>query len=146
MLRVLAVHDEDPTGRAAYAPMIERPRPLSSIASAALDNPVLLPTVDLDELAKSLPDDSAQSLRSVGVRGLLVVPLRSRGRLLGLLSVLRHRADLPPLDETDREIVQHLANHAALALGIALLAHEQQELATEVAASRFLDAVIENIP
>lgn len=145
-LTVVAVHDADPSAVAAYAPLMHHRRPLSALAAQALGTPVFLPNLDLDAFARNAPADSTAVLRAIGARGLLVVPLRSRGELLGLLSIVRRRADLPPLDETDREIAQHLANHAALALSMATLASERQRLATDLAASRFLDAVIENIP
>jgi PAS domain S-box-containing protein len=90
--------------------------------------------------------DSVAALRTIGARGMLVAALHSRGELLGLITVIRHRAELPPLDDLDRELVEHLANHAALALANAKLASERDHMATQVEASRFLDAVIENIP
>jgi PAS domain S-box-containing protein len=145
-LTVAAVHDDDPDVRAAYLPLMHHPRAISLLAAAALTSPVFLPNLDLEELAKSAPADSIQTLRKIQARGMIVVPLRSRGELLGLMTLVRHRADRPPLDETDLEIVRFLADHAALALGIAKLATESQKLASELEASRFLDAVIENIP
>src|SRR5262249_13137236 len=65
-----------------------------------------------------------EQLRGVGLRGLLIVPLQARGRILGALSVLatsrrRYRAG-------DLELARALANRAALALDNARLYHAAQ--------------------
>jgi PAS domain S-box-containing protein len=145
---VEAIHDNDPATIAVYEPMLRVPRMLSKnpLASSALAETIFIPELDMDAMVERAAPDAVVALRKVGARGLLVVPLRSRGELLGLITLIRHRTELPPLDDLDRELVEHLANHAALALGNAKLASERQQMASEVAASRFLDAVIENIP
>ena len=81
------------------------------------------------------------------------MPFRSRGELLGLITVLRHRPELPPFDDIDREVVEHLANHAALVLANARLfkrlekSEEPRASETRAAeASKFVDALLENIP
>ncbi len=147
-ITMVAVHDEDARACAAYASMLHHPRPISPIAATALGGgvPLFMPELDIDEFARSMPPDSIAALRTVNVLGMLVVPLASRGELLGLMTIMRHNPELPPLDQTDLEIAQFLANHAALAIGTADLARERQKLASELEASRFLDAVIENIP
>jgi PAS domain S-box-containing protein len=147
-ITVEAVHDNDPAIRGVYAPMLRIPRALahSALATAAFNATVFIPQLDLDAMADRTAPDAVDALRTVGARGMLVVSLQSRGEQLGLLTVIRHRGDLPPLDDLDRELVEHLANHAALALANAELASQRDQMASEVAASRFLDAVIENIP
>jgi PAS domain S-box-containing protein len=147
-ITVEAIHDNDPAIRAVYEPMLRIPRALakSRLAASAFTDTVFIPQLDIDAMVDRMAPDSIAALRRVGARGLLVVPLSSRGELLGLMTVIRRRAELPPLDELDRELVEHLANHAALALANAKLASERNQMASEVAASRFLDAVIENIP
>jgi PAS domain S-box-containing protein len=145
-MMVVAVHDESAAIRAVYTPLLHRRRPISVVAAAAIDKPVFQPRVDVDALASQLPPDSGDILRNIRVRGMIVVPMRSRGRLLGLLSVLRHREDRPELDETDRETVELLAAQAALALGTEILAAEHDALIKDLEQSKFLDALIENIP
>ncbi|NVB78129.1 MAG: PAS domain-containing protein [Kofleriaceae bacterium] len=153
-LTVVAVHDADPRVVEAYAQMIGQPRPLSEFSAQALARgTTFLPEIDLADLERNAPKDSLDLLRTIGARGMLVVPLKSRGELLGLLSVTRRRPDLPPLDDVDRELVEHLANHAALALGNAMLFRELlrsenlRELAARAAeANRFVDVILEHIP
>ena len=145
---VEALYDADPKIQASFKPMLRDPRTLSGseLAANALVSTVFLPHLDIDSMVGKSAPDVVAALRAIGATGMLVVPLRTRGLSLGLLTVMRHRPELPPLDEIDRELVEHLANHAALALANARLASEQQQMQSEVDASRFLDAVIENIP
>ncbi len=58
--------------------------------------------------------------RHIGMHGVLIVPLRARGKVSGQLVLLRHRATLRPYDEEDRALAAMLADHAALALDNAL--------------------------
>lgn len=153
-LTIVAVHDADPSVGEAYSKLVGTPRPLSEFTAQALARgTTFLPQLDLARLERETPRDVLEILRTIGARGMLVVPLKSRGQLLGLLSVMRRRADLPPLDEVDRELVEHLGNHAALALGNAMLFRELlrsenlRELAARAAeANRFVDVILEHIP
>ncbi|MGN6109120.1 MAG: sensor histidine kinase [Kofleriaceae bacterium] len=169
-MTTVSAHDEDPAVAPIYNRVIGR---AFQIADAPLSNEVLsrgtvfLPQLDLDAfIARSSP--SARSLfHALGARGLLAVPLRTRGELHGVLTVIRRRAELPPLDDLDREIAEDLAGHAALAIDNArLFLRLQSELARRaeaeqalevserrrsaedraVQASQFLDAIVENIP
>ncbi|MFO0579357.1 MAG: ATP-binding protein [Polyangia bacterium] len=63
-------------------------------------------------------------------RSIAVVPLRVRGTTLGTLALLRHGDGAEPLGEAEIELLQVLADHAALALSNArLLTAVQHELA-----------------
>ncbi len=113
----------------------------------------LTPVVDLAALKGVLTPEMHHVFSQLGLRGALTVPMIARGRALGVLNVLRHREERRPLDELDCELLQDLANHAALAIANARLGEQLQEseairLAKEEAlrANRFLDAVIEHIP
>jgi PAS domain S-box-containing protein len=53
----------------------------------------------------------------VVAHGLLITPLRGRGRSLGVIVVSRSRIESTPFDERDRELVRTLADLAALAIG-----------------------------
>jgi len=105
-IAVVAVHDEDPAALATYVPLIGDTRPVSAVAADAFTSTVFAPHLDLDAIAPLIRADSLAALRGVGARGWIVVPLRSRGELLGLLTVVRHRPELPPLDETDCELAR----------------------------------------
>lgn len=71
------------------------------------------------------------------VRGLLVTPLRTRGRPFGLLAVLRHRAGAPHTVH-DRLLVEGVAARAGLAVAYARLnaSHAAARARAERAASR----------
>lgn len=51
-----------------------------------------------------------------GVRSMIVAPMRSRGRALGQLALLRRRVDAEPLNEQDERFVQLVADWMALGL------------------------------
>jgi GAF domain-containing protein len=148
-----AVHDPDPRVIAAFRSRLGRPHTLAEapLAADAIENgSLLLPEVDLADLRVRRPGAAIEMLEEIGVRGMLIAPLRSQGQAFGALSILRHDPRHPPLDELDLEIVEDLAGHAALALGTSRLVNQlQAELERRTAAelaSTFLDAIIENIP
>ena len=130
------------------------------VASAATKGSLFMPMVDLDQLDGHMHPDLLAFARTIGVHGLIVVALKSRGALLGAILVMRHRSDARAYDEIDLELAEHLANHAALALGNAKLFRDQQRIqealhhsemlraaeAQAAEANRFVDAILENIP
>ncbi len=128
---------------------------------------VFEPALELEKLRMRHRDLDTELLRAIGARGMIAVPLRAGEDRAGLLVVIRHRADQPPLDEHDLEVVQDLALHAGLAIDNARLReHLEDEVAARIAAERafhhgeqlrladdrsveatlFLDAIVENIP
>jgi PAS domain S-box-containing protein len=151
----VAVYDRDAAVRERAAPFLHARFPLIDPALSAQlagGGTVALPVLDLGRIPAMFPE-ARRFLSALGARGLIAVPLRSRGELLGLLAVVRHRPDAPPLDELDRELAEHLASHAALALGNARLIRElsQSEAlrsleAQALEATRFVDAILEHIP
>lgn len=115
--------------------------------------PRLVPQIEIEALKPSMSEPMYEVFRKLGLRGSLTVAMRVRGDAVGVLSVIRHRPEVRPLDELDCELVQDLANHAGLAIANARLTDQLREseairLAKEQAdrANRFLDAVIEHIP
>jgi len=65
--------------------------------------------------------------RELAPHSVLIVPLAVRGRSLGLLTLTRFRPESPPYDDTDRDLAQNLADHAALAVENARLYAEATE-------------------
>ncbi|MCK6526945.1 ATP-binding protein [Myxococcota bacterium] len=65
-------------------------------------------------------------LERVGVHGMLLVPLRARGRALGLLLLTRD-APSRPYDRDDRALLDGLADRAAVAVDNARLYRDAQE-------------------
>jgi two-component system cell cycle sensor histidine kinase/response regulator CckA len=68
--------------------------------------------------------------RSIGVRTMILSPVRSHGTAIGVLSVVRHGPDAEPLDELDADLAQCLAENAGMAIANArLFADAQREIA-----------------
>ncbi len=142
-----AIHDEDASVIEAYQAMMGVSVPLSasSIAARVISNGIVfIPEIDYE----NLPGQAASIalMKQVGMRGLIVAPLYSRDDLIGLVTVMRHRPERPAFDDLDKQFVENLAIYAGLAFANERLFTERDRLTDEVAASRFLDAVIENIP
>ena len=156
LLTLVAIHDGAPDAAERFRDDVNRPTPLreASISAEALARgPVFLPKIDYDALRTQMRPTTIERLRAGDVTGMLVVPLATRGELIGVVWVMRRGSARPPLDELDLEIVKDLANHAALAISnarlFAQLEHsERLRMAEEraVQASSLLDAIVENIP
>jgi len=90
---------------------------------------VLIEHVDLDRVEEMTPTpDAAAYARSVGVRSVMSVPLRARGTVYGVLTVLlsgesRHYA------ADDLTLAEELATRVATAVGIALAYHRERDVA-----------------
>jgi len=75
-----------------------------------------------------------------------------RGQNVGTLTVLRHRVDLPALDDVDRENRGAFRHVCRLAIGKRDVSRRasvevlRRSEARAVQATMFLDAIIENIP
>jgi len=55
------------------------------------------------------------------IKNVIYIPLRARGRVLGVLTLIRHGADAAPFDDDERSLAESLASHAALAIAKARL-------------------------
>ena len=156
MLNIVAIHDGKPGAEDRFRHAIHRGTPLREAAISAevlARGPLLIPRIDFDQLRTQMIAESVDRLEASHTTGMMVVPLATRGELHGVVWVLRHGTEYPPLDELDLEIVGDHAGHAALAISNARLfaelqRSEQLRAAEEraVATSRLVDAIIENIP
>ena len=80
----------------------------------ASGKPALVPRmVDVDALAHSSEERRAFA-SSLGITGLVVAPLVSRGKTIGIVSLTRRGGT--PFDEGDLQLLQDIAAHAALAI------------------------------
>ncbi|HEY3083319.1 MAG TPA: GAF domain-containing protein [Chloroflexota bacterium] len=95
---------------------------------------------DLDEAP--LSDCDRQVAREHGISGFMAVPLRSAGRLIGLLHISQ-RIDGRPYVEEDAELIGTFASQAAIAIENARLYAESQAIATRLRA--LLDAATETV-
>lgn len=90
---------------------------------------VLLPILEVEDLARMAQPSFRQAVRALGIRSFLSVPLVARGRRLGVLSLMRYRPESPPFDDLDRTFAHGLGDLAALAISNAQLFESlQQEL------------------
>ncbi|QKT04063.1 PAS domain-containing protein [Ectothiorhodospiraceae bacterium 2226] len=100
-----------------------------------------------DELLASYAHDEAhlRALRALDIRSYISVPLRARGRTLGVLTVVRAGTS-PAFGEQDVQFVEELGRRAALAMDNALL-HQavQRELADRTRAEHALRDSEENL-
>jgi PAS domain S-box-containing protein len=147
-LTPVAIHDAEPD--AASASSI---RDAMIASQVMVTGPLFMPRIDYAALAEQVPGGAIDKLKAVGATGVLVVPLATRGELIGAVWVVRRGASRPALDELDLEIVTCLATHAALAIGnarlFAQLEHSEQLRSADdgaVQASSLLDAIVENVP
>lgn len=83
-------------------------------------------TVDEDYLARSTTDEQQRAARrALDMGTVVVVPLRARGRLVGLMAAARS-ATSPPQEDDDAALLGEIGQRAAIALdNAALLAAEQ---------------------
>jgi PAS domain S-box-containing protein len=79
-------------------------------------------------------------LRAVGFRSALVVPLRARGRTLGVMTLVTAES-LRRFDESDKEFVEEIASRAAMAVDNAKLATSRREIAETLQHSLLPEAV-----
>jgi PAS domain S-box-containing protein len=128
-----AVYHPDPANVAiAKAAMIDRPQRVGEGLTgrvAASGRSLLVPVVDPAQIAASVEPRDRPLLESFAIRSMLAVPLRSRGRTIGVAIATRSRPGHPYTEE-DQRLIEHLAAHAALAVTNSRLFHAaQQELA-----------------
>jgi len=155
-LSLAALYDATSPVEPLSRDLLDRPRAMheTPISLDALTlGPVFMPAIDFAALRDRMAPATLELLRAGDTTGLLVVPLATPSESIGVLWLLRRGRVRPPLDELDVELVQDVASHVALAISNARLFQrlersEQLRAAEEraVAASRLLDAIVENIP
>ena len=91
-----------------------------------------VPAVGTAEWQADLPADRVALYRRIAVRSALLVPLTARGRVLGVLALLRH-GESPRYDDDDRVLVEEVVGRAALALDNALLLADERATAARLA-------------
>jgi signal transduction histidine kinase len=83
----------------------------------ATGEPYYMPQLDLEQLKKRIAPKFVSIFEKVGIAGMIVVRLRSRGINLGYLSLFRtSKSSRPPFTPDDLHLVQDLADRAALAI------------------------------
>jgi len=82
--------------------------------------PLLVPHITLDQLRATVRPEYWPYLEQVGITSLLIAPLRTGGRTIGILALTRAQAD-QPYTLADQTFLQELADRAALAIANAQL-------------------------
>jgi PAS domain S-box-containing protein len=97
-----------------------------------------------DELlvAGAVDEDHLALLRQVGFRSALVVPLRARGRTLGVMTLVTAES-LRRFNEADQEFVEEIASRAAMAVDNSRLATSRRQIAETLQHSLLPEAVPE---
>jgi PAS domain S-box-containing protein len=124
----------------AYQPEVPDPeRGLGRVMRTGIGE--LYPDIPDELLAEGAVDDEHLSMiRAVGLRSAVLVPLRARGRTLGVLTLVNSES-LRRFDETDKEFAEQIANRAAIAVDNARLATARREIAETLQRSLLPDAV-----
>ena len=123
-----ALHDPDPE-KLAIARQVTVPQRLGEgIAGgvAATGKAVLIPVVDTAQLMARTAPQYRTLVEQLGVTSILIVPLLSRGRVLGVISMTRSKASVS-YTEDDLLLARDLADRAALAIDNALLVSGLEE-------------------
>ena len=101
----------------------------------------LISEITEEMLSQTAVDDEHLSvLNEIGFRSVLLVPLRARGRTLGVITLVSAES-LRRFDEVDREFAEQLATRAAVAVDNARLATARREIAETLQRSLLPDAV-----
>ncbi|MES1178100.1 MAG: ATP-binding protein [Myxococcales bacterium] len=124
----------DPEVIARLHAHIAGPRQLSEHAAGRhvleTGEALLMPSLDYAQLRQGASPAVVEAYESIGIHSLLLIALRVRGESVGLLALVRFRASSPPFNQSDLELAQALADHAALAISNArLLRSAMQQLA-----------------
>ncbi len=85
-------------------------------------------------------EEHLRLLRAVDFRSVLVVPLRNRGRTLGVLTLVTAESQRR-FEESDRDFAEQIADRAAIAVDNARLATGRREIAVTLQRSLLPDAV-----
>jgi GAF domain-containing protein len=88
---------------------------------------------DPNSAAKANAPEYVTSLQADGIGALLVSPLRTRGRTLGVLAFFNQKGRT--ISTEDRILAEALSSRAALAIDNALLYENESHIATQLAAS-----------
>ncbi|HEY9692766.1 MAG TPA: GAF domain-containing protein [Oculatellaceae cyanobacterium] len=88
--------------------------------------PILIPVVHEEQLYAAVKQEYWKYLDRFGISSMLIVPLQVHGKIIGTLGVSRDRSG-QPYNQYDQELLQDLADRAALAIENARLYREAQQ-------------------
>ena len=95
---------------------------------------ILAPSIKMDQMRASIEPRLWPLLDLHSITSLVIAPLHSQGRIIGLLSVMRIQPD-NPYTAADRDFLQDLADRAALALANSRLFSDLQTYTAKLESS-----------
>ncbi len=102
-----------------------------------------LPFFDLDQFADRFSPEYRKIIGNLRTHSLIAVPLRAGDQPIGVLTVGRHRPELPAFTEQDFSFLQELADRAALAFAASKLTLDlRAELAQRGAMEKERDLIL----
>ncbi len=150
-LDVVALPDEDPDELEAERHLVT-PDPIGPDAPDTVSQVFrtgqasLVPVVQPDRLSALVSPHAWPAVERLAPHSVIIVPLRARGDVMGVLTLTRYKPGQPPLTQDDLLIVQELADRAALAISNARLAAEvKEELAQRKLAEEGLRSLNETL-
>jgi len=129
VLETVAVHHPTPATRALLAAMLSRPYRVDEGLPGRVyqtGEPILIAEFDPRGVPATARAETHAYFATVRPHSVLLVPVRLRGRTIGVLTVSRDRA-APAYGADDVSLLQDLAERAALAIENARLYREAQE-------------------
>lgn len=129
-LEVVAEHHRDPEALALMRSMHAGARVrvgegmLGLVSTAG--TPLFVSAVDSEAVLAKVPPASRPYLERYGTHGLIAVPLRAAGHILGVVGISRERSDCP-YNQGDLDLLSDLADRAALAIENAQLIARLEE-------------------
>lgn len=94
---------------------------LLGIETAHTGQPLLLTETDMEQYQDSIPTKYWPLQMRIGFKGMIIVPINYRRKVMGLLYLIRHQNFLPPYTNEDVSLTQELTDRAALAIANARL-------------------------
>jgi signal transduction histidine kinase len=129
-LEPTAMYHPDPEARAFGAEMLRSSpqRRTEGINGRVMSsgNAVIIPVVDQERFRAAIKPEYRSYYERFGTHSVLVVPLRARDRLIGILSASREKPG-QPYTEDDLALLQELGDRAAVAIDNARLYRQAQE-------------------
>lgn len=167
-LELTALHHPDPELAEDYRAMLSatRRRPSEGVSGRVIASgqPLLVPSIPFEQLLAMTDPRFHDFVRRHPIYSGAAAPLRADGETLGVLALLRFRADRP-YEPDDLLLLQDLADRAAIAISHArlmaelraardrteqIVAQRTDELRSALAEigsrERFLESIVENIP
>lgn len=131
-LQVAAVYNKDPqameitrTALNANPLRVDDPHPTRQVMETG--QPLLLTRIEPTQFTESLKPELREPLKHLSLGGMIIAPMRYRGKILGVLSIARQADNKAAFDENDLNLTQDLADRTALAIANAILFRDLED-------------------